>query len=268
MLEAALRRGTAHRRCVFELFARRLPRRPPLRRGRRHRPVARGARRSSASRTTSSSRCADAGRRRRDRCDWLAGYRFTGRRLGLRARASASSRAPRCSSSRAPSPRRCCSRPWPCRSSTTTARSPSAAARMAAAAGGRPCIEMGSRRTHEQAAVAAARAAYVAGFAATSQPRGRAGATASRPSGTAAHAFTLLHDDERDGLRGPGRGLGTGTTLLVDTYDVDGRRPDRRRGRRHRARRRADRLRRPAEQAHAGPRASSTSSAPPARGSS
>src|SRR5205085_6753160 len=35
----------------------------------------------------------------------------------------------------------------------------SAASRMTLAAGGRPCIEMGSRRTHEQAAVAAARAA-------------------------------------------------------------------------------------------------------------
>src|SRR5436189_4252439 len=36
----------------------------------------------------------------------------------------------------------------------------SAASRMSWAAGERPCIEMGSRRTHEWAAVAAARAAY------------------------------------------------------------------------------------------------------------
>src|SRR5215469_17317720 len=44
----------------------------------------------------------------------------------------------------------------------------SAASRMVTAAGGiggRPLIEMGSRRTHELAAVAAARAAYIAGFA-------------------------------------------------------------------------------------------------------
>ena len=40
----------------------------------------------------------------------------------------------------------------------------SAASRMAVAAGDRPLIEMGSRRTHERAAVSAARAAYVAGF--------------------------------------------------------------------------------------------------------
>jgi hypothetical protein len=43
-----------------------------------------------------------------------------------------------------------------------------AARRMTAAAQGRPCLEMGSRRTHERAAVAAARAAYIAGFVGTS----------------------------------------------------------------------------------------------------
>ncbi|MDU3176146.1 MAG: nicotinate phosphoribosyltransferase, partial [Corynebacterium striatum] len=44
----------------------------------------------------------------------------------------------------------------------------SAASRMVTAADGRPIIEMGSRRTHEYAAVTAARAAYLAGFNATS----------------------------------------------------------------------------------------------------
>ena len=44
----------------------------------------------------------------------------------------------------------------------------SAASRMTAMAGDRPCIEMGSRRTQELSAVAAARAAYIAGFEATS----------------------------------------------------------------------------------------------------
>src|SRR6185312_8925647 len=47
----------------------------------------------------------------------------------------------------------------------------SAASRMVTAAGGRPLIEMGSRRTHERAAVAAARAAYITGFATTSNLR-------------------------------------------------------------------------------------------------
>src|SRR6204780_1322169 len=41
----------------------------------------------------------------------------------------------------------------------------SAASRMVTAAGDRPLIEMGSRRTHEWAAVASARAAYITGFA-------------------------------------------------------------------------------------------------------
>ncbi len=94
---------------------------------------------------------------------------------------------------------------------------------MIAAAGDRPCLEMGSRRTHEQAAVAAARAAYVAGFAATSNLE--AGRTYGVPTaGTSAHAFTLLHDDERAAFAAQVACLGTGTTLLVDTYDV----PDRR----------------------------------------
>ena len=95
----------------------------------------------------------------------------------------------------------------------------SAASRMTLAAGARPCIEMGSRRTHEQAAVAAARAAYVAGFDATSNLAARA--TYGVPSaGTAAHSFTLLHDDEADAFRAQVQTLGVGTTLLVDTYDV------------------------------------------------
>ncbi|HEV7422161.1 MAG TPA: nicotinate phosphoribosyltransferase [Mycobacterium sp.] len=100
----------------------------------------------------------------------------------------------------------------------------SAAARMVSAAEGRPLIEMGSRRTHEQAAVAAARAAYLAGFAGTSNL-----ATQRRygvPTlGTSAHAFTLLHTtehgpDELAAFRSQVAVLGVGTTLLIDTYDI------------------------------------------------
>lgn len=95
----------------------------------------------------------------------------------------------------------------------------SAAARMVTAAGGRPIIEMGSRRTHEQAAIAAARAAYLAGFASTSNLA--ASQRYGMPTaGTAAHAFVLLHDDERAAYAGQVSSLGTGTTLLVDTYDI------------------------------------------------
>lgn len=95
----------------------------------------------------------------------------------------------------------------------------SAASRMVRAAGDRPIIEMGSRRTHETAAVAAARAAYLAGFASTSNLR--AGQAYGLPTaGTSAHAFTLLHDNERRAFQAQLDALGADTTLLVDTYDV------------------------------------------------
>lgn len=96
----------------------------------------------------------------------------------------------------------------------------SAASRMTGAAGTRPCIEMGSRRTHDEAAVASARAAYIAGFASTSNLE--AGRRYGIPTqGTAAHAFTLLHDDEREAFEAQVAAFGPGTTLLVDTYDVE-----------------------------------------------
>jgi putative nicotinate phosphoribosyltransferase len=95
----------------------------------------------------------------------------------------------------------------------------SAASRMVTAAGDRPLIEMGSRRTHERAAVASARAAYIAGFASTSNLRARY--EHGIPSaGTSAHAFTLVHDSERHAFQTQLEALGTSTTLLVDTYDV------------------------------------------------
>lgn len=95
----------------------------------------------------------------------------------------------------------------------------SAAARMVTAAGGRPIIEMGSRRTHEIAAVAAARAAYLTGFACTSNLR--AGIDYGVPTaGTSAHAFTLVHDNERQAFGVQLEALGVATTLLVDTYEV------------------------------------------------
>jgi nicotinate phosphoribosyltransferase len=95
----------------------------------------------------------------------------------------------------------------------------SAASRMVTAAAGRPLVEMGTRRTHERAAVASARAAYIAGFTTTSNLE--AGYEYGIPTaGTSAHAFTLLHDDESGAFAAQVAALGTGTTLLVDTYDV------------------------------------------------
>ena len=91
---------------------------------------------------------------------------------------------------------------------------------MTAAAGDRPCLEMGSRRAQEHAAVAAARATAVAGFSGTSNlEAGRR--YGLRTIGTAAHAFTLLHDDERSAFVSQVASAGAGTTLLVDTYDVE-----------------------------------------------
>jgi nicotinate phosphoribosyltransferase len=95
----------------------------------------------------------------------------------------------------------------------------SAASRMTWVSCDRPCIEMGTRRTHEEAALAAARAAYIAGFTATSNLA--AGQRFGIPTtGTSAHSFTLLHDSERDAFVAQVESLGRGTTLLVDTYDV------------------------------------------------
>ncbi|GAB3408728.1 nicotinate phosphoribosyltransferase [Schumannella luteola] len=95
----------------------------------------------------------------------------------------------------------------------------SAAARMVSAADGRPLADMGSRRTGERSAVAAARAAFIAGFRATSNLE--AGRTWGIPTmGTAAHAFTLLHDSEQQAFQAQIDALGVGTTLLVDTYDI------------------------------------------------
>lgn len=94
-----------------------------------------------------------------------------------------------------------------------------AAARMSIAAGDRPLAEMGSRRAAEHSAVAAARAAYIAGFGATSNlEAGRAWGIPTM--GTAAHAWTLLHDTEEEAFRSQIEALGTSTTLLIDTYDI------------------------------------------------
>ena len=101
----------------------------------------------------------------------------------------------------------------------------SAASRMVTAADGRPIIEMGSRRTHEYAAVTSARAAYLAGFEATSNLE--AGYRYGIPvSGTAAHSWTLAHTNpdgtpnEEAAFRSQIDTLGVETTLLVDTYDI------------------------------------------------
>ena len=95
----------------------------------------------------------------------------------------------------------------------------SAASRMTIAAHGRPCLDMGARRVHERAAVSAARAAQIGGFQGTSDLEAgkRYGI---RAIGTAAHAFTLLFEDEEAAFTAQIESMGPDTTLLVDTYDV------------------------------------------------
>ncbi len=94
-----------------------------------------------------------------------------------------------------------------------------AASRMTTAADGKPLIEMGSRRTSEGSGVAAARAAFIAGFSATSNLE--AGHTWGIPTrGTSAHSFTLLHDSEEEAFRAQVDAFGTDTTLLIDTFDI------------------------------------------------
>jgi nicotinate phosphoribosyltransferase len=96
----------------------------------------------------------------------------------------------------------------------------SAAARMVTAAGSRSVSEMGSRRTGESSAVAAARAAYIAGFSATSNLE--AGRSFGIPTmGTASHAFTLLHDSEKQAFSAQLDSFGANTTFLVDTYNIE-----------------------------------------------
>lgn len=94
-----------------------------------------------------------------------------------------------------------------------------AASLLVAAAGQRPVIEMGSRRTDPDAAVAAARAAYIGGFAATSNLE--AGRRHGLPTaGTAAHSFVLAFPSEEEAFAAQVAATGPGTTLLVDTFEV------------------------------------------------
>jgi nicotinate phosphoribosyltransferase len=217
MLQAALRSGTAHRRAVFELFGRRLPE------GRRFGVVA------------GTSRALDAIERFRfddeilatlreghvvdePTLEWLSQYRFSGDVWGY----------PEGEVYFPGSPLLVVESTFAEAILLETvllsiynhdSAIAAAAARMVMAAGDRPCIEMGSRRTHEEAAIASARAAYLAGFASSSNlaARQRHGIPTA---GTSAHSFTLLHDNERDAFTAQVQSLGVETTLLVDTYDV------------------------------------------------
>ena len=217
MVSAALKDGTADRRCVFEVFARRLPT------GRRYGVVAGTGRLMELIRDFRFDEAdiaflRDGGVVDDDTATWLANYRFRGDIDGYAEGELFFPGSPILTLSGTFAE---------CVVLETLILSvlnhdcaiAAGAARMVTAARGRPIIEMGSRRTHEDAAVAAARAAYLAGFASTSNLA--AGARYGIPTtGTSAHAFTLLHDDESAAFASQVAALGKNTTLLVDTYDI------------------------------------------------
>ena len=218
MVAAALADGTAARDCVFEVFARRLPH------GRRFGVLAGTGRFLEA---LPRFRFGDAeletlraqGLTDPALLDYLAGFRFRGDVEGYAEGDFYVPGSP-VLTVRAPFGQAVLLETLALSVLNHDSAIASAGARMVGAACGRPCIEMGSRRTHEEAAVAAARAAVLVGFAATSNLA--AGARYGIPTtGTSAHAFTLLHDDEAAAFRAQLATLGVETTLLVDTYDTE-----------------------------------------------
>ncbi|RNE59035.1 nicotinate phosphoribosyltransferase [Cryobacterium tepidiphilum] len=217
MVDAAIQSGTADRECMFEAFARRLPD------GRRYGVLAGTGRLLEQIRRFRFTDAELAWLRdehvvRQPTLDWLADYRFSGNIWGYQEGEIYFPGSPLLLVD------------------ATFAEGvvletiilsvlnydtsvASAAARMVSVGRGRPIAEMGSRRTSEHAAVAAARAAYIAGFAATSNLE--AGRTWGVPTmGTAAHSFTLLHDTEEEAFQAQIDAVGPDTTLLVDTYDI------------------------------------------------
>ena len=218
MVQAAMDAGTANRRSLFDLFTRRLPE------GRRY-GVAAGLGRaldaidSFRFDPATLQFLLEQGIIRDNLAEWLADYRFSGDIWGYQEGETYFPGSP-VLSVEGSFAEACILETLLLSIYNHDSAIAAAASRMTAMAEGRPCAEMGSRRTHEWAAVGAARAAYIAGFASTSNLE--AGRTYGIPTmGTAAHSFTLLHDSEEEAFRAQLSTLGVETTLLVDTYDVE-----------------------------------------------
>ncbi|GAA1118595.1 nicotinate phosphoribosyltransferase [Citricoccus alkalitolerans] len=218
MLEAALQSGAAHRRSLFEVFSRRLAE------GRRYGVVAGTGRLLEGLATfrfgaeeldfLSDHRVVND-----TTLQWLADFRFSGSIYGYAEGEAYFPYSPllQVESTFAEA---CILETYLLSVLNYDSAVASAASRMTSAAYGRPCIEMGSRRINEESAVAAARAAVIAGFASTSNLA--AGIRYGLETvGTAAHSFTLLHDSEREAFEAQVASLGKDTTLLVDTFDVE-----------------------------------------------
>jgi nicotinate phosphoribosyltransferase len=218
MVSAALKDGTADRQCVFEVFTRRLP---P---GRRYGVVAGTGRLIELVRDFRFDETEIEFLRQNaavddQTADWLSRYRFRGDIEGYAEGELFFPNSPVLTVSGTFAETVLLETLVLSVLNYDTAVA-AAAARMVTAARGRTLIEMGSRRAHEEAAVAAARAAYLAGFAYTSNLA--AGQRYGIPTaGTAAHAFTMLHDDEVTAFASQVAAQGKSTTLLVDTYDID-----------------------------------------------
>jgi nicotinate phosphoribosyltransferase len=218
MLQAALHSGAAHRRSVFEAFARRLPD------GRRYGVVGGTGRllEGIADFSFGEAELAFLERNKvvnQETLDYLANYKFNGDIWGYAEGDAYFPNSPILivESTFAEA---CILETYILSVLNHDSAIASAASRMTSAAGNRPCIEMGSRRTQEESATAAARAAVIAGFASTSNlEAGRR--YGIKTVGTAAHSFTLLHDTEREAFEAQIAAFGPGTTLLVDTYDVE-----------------------------------------------
>ena len=102
-----------------------------------------------------------------------------------------------------------------------------AASRMITAAGGRPCIEMGSRRTQELAAVAAARVAYIAGFDGHLESGGGPSLRRTDPRDLGALVHAAARERGR-GVRRPDRRARRGHHAAGGHLRRDGGRPYRR----------------------------------------
>lgn len=218
MLDACLKDGTANRKCVFEVYTRHLPE------GRRYGVVAGTGRILDALEHFRLSEedlkfLSDRKVVSPETVKWLENFRFTGSVKGYREGEMFFPNSPILQVE---------GTFGECTLLETLILSilnydsavASAASRMVSAAKDRPCMDMGGRRTNEWAAVAAARAAVVGGF------KGTANLLAAqiyglKAIGTAAHCFTLVHDDERQAFRSQIAALGENTTLLVDTYNIE-----------------------------------------------
>lgn len=218
MLDAALKDGTANRKCVFEIFTRHLPE------GRRYGVVAGTGRILDALerfhlddddlRFLSDRKIVSA-----ETIAWLERFHFSGSVKGYREGEMFFPNSPVLQVE---------GTFGECTLLETLLLSilnydcavASAASRMVTAAKDRPCMDMGGRRTNEWSAVAASRAAVVGGFQGTANLLA-AQLYGLKAIGTAAHCFTLVHDSERDAFISQIDALGKNTTLLVDTYNIE-----------------------------------------------